>query len=134
MNSDFAKPFVMAGFAYALDKYYIGEIDMKRSAYFAVATGLGQYSSQWVSPILNPIFENIPSMSENLYDSKTLAQRISEVSASAGMVYLLNKYVFQNDQFPQEIYLRLGVIAAADFLSEYSLDFVNGRKLAFLTN
>jgi hypothetical protein len=53
------------------------------------------------APIINPIFENIPSMSEQLYDSKTLAQRISEVSSSVGMTYLLNMYVLKNDAYPE---------------------------------
>jgi hypothetical protein len=50
MNSETAKPFAMAGIAFLLDKYYVGEIDTMKSAYFAGAVGVGSYASQWVGP------------------------------------------------------------------------------------
>jgi hypothetical protein len=123
------KPLVAGCVAIAL-QMYLKERDLTRSLYFGAAVAVGEYSAEFVTPIIKHI--NIPSLSRDLYDSKTLMERIVDVSLSAGMVYALNKYVLNNDQYiltRGELLNRIGVIVASDFV-----DYLNGKPLDYLTN
>ena len=91
MNSTIAKPALMGLYAMAIDKFYLGEQDMNRTLYFGAACAAGNYASNWVTPIVNPLVKSIPSLSSSLYETKTLTDRIVEVGSSAGTVYVLNK-------------------------------------------
>jgi len=129
------KPLVAGCVAIALDQMYLKERDLTRSLYFGAAVAVGEYSAEFVTPIIKHI--NIPSLSRDLYDSKTLMERIAEVSLSAGMVYALNKYILNNDQYiftRGEFLNRVGVIVASDFAATYIVDYLNGKPLDYLAN
>lgn len=132
MNSNFAKPALMGVYSMLIDKFYLGERDMNKTLYFGLASAVGSYASEWVVPVVNPLVKSIPSLSTGLYETKTLTDRIVEVGSSTATVYVLNKYILNNDNYKDEILLRMGVIAVADFASTYTLEYMNNKPLDFL--
>jgi hypothetical protein len=132
MNSSLAKPLAMGLIAGAIDQFYLQETSLQRTAYFAGAVAVGNYTSEFAVPIIKHI--NLPTLSHNLYDSKTLIERIVEVGASSAMIYVLNKYLLSNDIYRNELALRLGIIAVSDVGATYLLEYLNNQKLEFLTD
>lgn len=126
------KPLTMALIAGALDMYVMGEENMNRTMMFAGAVAVGNYASQYAVPIIKKI--NVATISRNLYDTKTLVERIVEVSSSTAFVYVLNKYVLNNDIYRNELMKRVGVIVIADVASTYALEYFNSQPLEFLTH
>jgi hypothetical protein len=132
MQSSLAKPLTMGLIAGAIDQFYLQESSLQRTAYFASAVAVGNYASEFAVPIIKHI--NLPTLSHNLYDSKTLMERIVEVGASSAMIYVLNKYLLSNDIYRNELALRLGIIAVSDVGATYLLEYLNNQKLEFLTD
>jgi hypothetical protein len=132
MNSSLAKPLTMGLIAGAIDQFYLQESSLQRTAYFAGAVAVGNYASEFAVPIIKHI--NLPTLSHNLYDSKTLMERIVEVGSSSAMIYVLNKYLLNNDIYRNELMLRLGIIAVSDVGATYLLEYLNNQKLEFLTD
>ena len=132
MNTTFAKPLVMGGIAMAVDQLYLKETDLNKSIMFGGAVAVGNYASEWVTPIVKAI--DIKSFNKDLYDTKTLVERIAEVGTGSAVIYVLNKYVLNNDNYAGEMMLRLGIIAFSDITATYALEYINGEKLEFLTN
>lgn len=120
------------GFAALLDQFYLGEEDKMKTLYFASAVAAGHVAAQFVHPLVNELAGVIPSVNRSLYDSKTLAERILEVSTSGGMVYILNKYLLRNDNYKGELFKRMGVIVVSDIAATFALEYFNGRPLEFL--
>jgi hypothetical protein len=126
------KPAVVGAVAVVLDKYWMGERDMMRSMYFGGAVAVGNYASEYIAPLVN--FIPIPTISKGLYDGKTLVDRIAEVSSSAGFAYMVNKYLLNNDPYTGELMKRIGVIAVADVVGTYIVEYTNNQQLQFLTD
>ena len=78
-----------------------------------------------------PMLPDQPSMSTYI-DTKTLETRILEIGLGTGATYGINKFILNNDIRPNDAIQRLGVIAAAVFISKYIDDYMNNRALAFL--
>jgi hypothetical protein len=134
-ESTLLKPLIAGGIAVALDQMYLKEKYIQRSLYFGAAVAVGEYGAEFVHPIIKHI--NIPSLSRDLYDSKTLMERIAEVGVSSGMVYILNKYVLKNDQYAfsgPEFLNRVGIIAVADFAATYATEYLYGKPLEYLVD
>ena len=134
MDESLMKPLAVAGVAMALDQFVLGETNIMRTAYFGGAVVVGSYASEFVAPLVKDVAGFIPTVSKSLYDSKTLAERIIEISASSGCAYVLNKYVLGNDIYRDEVLKRIAVIAVSDVIATYALDYFNGQKLQFLTD
>ena len=49
-----------------------------------------------------------------------------------GASYAINTYVLKNTNYYDDIYKRLGVIVAADFIGEYISDYMTGEPLQYL--
>ena len=126
------KPLVVGAVAVVLDKYWLGEVDMMRSVYFGGAVAVGNYASQYIAPMIN--FIPIPTISKDLYDGKTLVDRIAEVGSSAGFAYMVNKYLLENDPYTNEFMVRVGVIAISDVVGTYAVEYLNNQPLQFLTD
>ena len=56
----------------------------------------------------------LPTSSSTLYNGKTLATRLIEISSSVGGAFLMNKYLLQNDLYRNEVFKKVGVIALSD--------------------
>ena len=67
-----------------------------------------------------------------MYDVKTLETRVVEIGIAGLGGYALNKFVLNNDIRPNDMLQKVGLIVAADFVSEYVDDYMSGRELAFL--
>lgn len=116
-NQTLMKPVIVGCIAAAIDKFYLQERDTMRTLYFGAAVAAGNYGAEFVYPLIKHI--PLPTLSRELYEGKTLAERFAEVGMSTGMIYVLNKYIMQNDIYRNEELIRIGVIAASDFAGTY---------------
>ena len=120
------KPILTAGCIVALDKYALNQQNLNSSIYFGLAGAVGIFTASMVTPL-------IPKQgSGTMFDPRTLEGRILEVGLGTGSTYALNKFVLNNDLNPNDLMMKVAVIAAADFASEYIDDYLNNRPLSFL--
>ena len=66
-----------------------------------------------------------------MYDVKTFETRLGEIGIASIGGYALNKFVLNNDMQTNDMLQKVGLIVAADFVSEYVDDYMSGRELAF---
>jgi hypothetical protein len=126
MSQSPMKPLIAAGAIVALDKYVLNQQNLNSSLYFGVAGAAGIYAAQMLVPM-------IPDQkSGSMIDPKTLEGRILEVGLGAGAVYGLNRFVLNNDLRPNDMAMKLAIIAGADFIAEYASDYLTGKPLSFL--
>ena len=120
------KPILTGAVIVALDKYALGQQNLNSSIYFGLAGAVGIFAAQLVTPL-------IPKQgSGTMIDPRTLEGRILEVGLGTGATYGLNRFVLNNDLRPNELLMKVAVIAGADFISEYLDDYLAGRPLSFL--
>ena len=119
------RPIMVGAVAVALDKYAIGETNLNSSLYF----GVGVYASEYIAPY---IAVDLPTPSSTLYNGKTLATRLIEISSSVGGAFLMNKYLLQNDLYRNEVFKKVGVIALSDVVGTYAAEYINGSAMTFL--
>ena len=132
MDNTLLKPVVVGMIAASIDKFYLGERNTMRSAYFGAAVAVGNYSAEYIAPLVNML--PIPTIGKNLYDGKTLVNRIVEVGSSTAVAYVLNKYVMNNDPYNNELLTRVAIIAVADAAGTYVVEYLNSKPLQFLTD
>ena len=128
MSNSYLKPLITGAVAVAGDKMLLNEPDLTKSLYFGVAVAGGTYIGSMVGDMLPAV---IPSAT-GYFDGKTLEVRLAEVGAGAGSAYALNRFVLKNDFQYSQMYNKLALIAAADFIAEYATDYLDGRPLSFL--
>ena len=121
------KPIFTGGVIILLDKFVLNQPDMNSSLYFGVAGAAGIFAAQNIVPMLPAQ----PSFSTML-DTKTLETRVLEIGLGAGVTYGINRFIMNNDIRPNDLMMKVGVIAAADFVAEYIDDYMNNRALSFL--
>ena len=121
------KPILTGGVIILLDKFVLNQPDMNSSLYFGVAGAAGIFAAQNIVPMLPAQ----PSFSTML-DTKTLETRVLEIGLGAGATYGINRFILNNDLRPNDLMMKVGVIAAADFVAEYIDDYMNNRALSFL--
>ena len=120
------KPLITGAVIVAIDKYALNQQNLNSSLYFGLAGAVGIFGAQIVTPM-------IPKQgSGTMIDPRTLEGRILEVGLGAGATYGLNRFVLNNDLRPNDLMMKVGVIAAADFVAEYIDDYLAGRPLSFL--
>ncbi len=118
------KSILTAGCIVALDKYALNQQNLNSSIYFGLAVGI--FTASMVTPM-------IPKQGSGTFmDARTLEGRILEVGLGAGSTYALNKFVFNNNLRPNDLMMKVAVIAGADFIAEYVDDYLGGRPLSFL--
>ena len=123
------KPLVRGATIVALDKFVMKTQNMNESLYFGLAGAVGAYGGAMVAKAIP-----LPLPSGEYFDGKTLEMRIAEIGIGAGVGYALNKYAMKNDFNSRNMLNKLGLLAAADFISEYAVDYMQGRKLSFFTD
>ena len=120
------KLILTAGCIVALDKYALNQTNLNSSIYFGIAGAVGNWTASMVTPM-------IPKQGSGTFmDARTLEGRILEASLGVGSTYALNKFVLNNDLNPNDLMMKVAVIAAADFAAEYIDDYLGGRPLSFL--
>jgi hypothetical protein len=128
-ESTLLKPLAMGAVVVALDKFVMKNQNMNESLYFGLAGAVGAYGGAMVAKAMP-----LPLPSGDYFNGKTLEMRIAEIGIGAGVGYALNKYALKNDFNQKNMLNKLGILAAADFISEYAVDYMQGRKLAFFTD
>jgi hypothetical protein len=123
------KPIVMGATVVALDKFVMKNQNMNESLYFGLAGAVGAYGGAMVAKAMP-----LPLPSGDYFDGKTLEMRIAEIGVGAGVGYALNKYALKNDFNQKNMLNKLGILAVSDFISEYAVDYLQGRNLSFFTN
>lgn len=120
------KPLITGAVIVALDKYALNQQNLNNSLYFGLAGAIGIFGAQIVTPM-------IPKQGTGtMIDPRTLEGRILEVGLGAGATYGINRFVLNNDLRPNELMMKVAVIAGADFIAEYVDDYLAGRPLNFL--
>ena len=120
------KPLITGAVVVALDKYAMNQQNLNNSLYFGLAGAVGIFGAQIVTPM-------IPKQgSGTMIDPRTLEGRILEVGLGAGATYGINRFVLNNDLRPNDLMMKVAVIAGADFIAEYIDDYLAGRPLSFL--
>ena len=127
MSNSNLKPFLVGASIVALDKFVLNQQNINSSIYFGVAGVAGIFAAQMVVPML----PNQGTIS-NMVDTKTLETRVLEIGLGTGATYAINKFALNNDLRPNDLLQKVGVILAADFISEYIDDYLNNRPLSFL--
>ena len=124
---DYIKPLVGGAVAAGLDNMWLMNKNTTANMYFGGSVAVGLFASQ----ILEPFMPQIIPVSV-LANGKTIEDRIIEIGAGAGSAYVLNKYILKNDFNPNDMFKKLAIIAASDFIGEYASDYMGGRALSYL--
>jgi hypothetical protein len=128
-ESTLLKPIAMGAAVFALDKFAMKNPNMEESAYFAIAGAAGAYFGAAAAKAMP-----LPLPSGEYFDGKTVEMRIAEIGIGAGVGYGLNLFVLKNDYDQDGLMKKLGLLAVADFIAEYAVDYIQGRNPAFFTN
>ena len=128
MSNSFYKPVVGAALVVAGDKLILQNRNMNSSLVLGAAAGTAFYLSKNIVNML----PNQSGGDNAMYDVKTLETRLGEIGIASIGGYALNKFVLNNDMQPNDMLQKVGLIVAADFVSEYIDDYMSGRELAFL--
>jgi hypothetical protein len=128
MSNSFYKPVVGAALVVAGDNLILQNRNMNSSLVLGAAAGTAFYFSKNIAKML----PNQSGGNNAMYDVKTLETRLGEIGIASIGGYALNKFVLNNDLRPNDMLQKVGLIVAADFVSEYIDDYMSGRELAFL--
>ena len=123
------KPIIVGATIVAIDKFVMQNENMNESLYFGLAGSIGVYTGTMVAKAMP-----LPLPSGEYFDGKTLELRLAEIGVGAGVGYAMNMYVLKNDYNQSAMLNKLAILASADFIAEYAVDYLQGRKLAFFTN
>jgi hypothetical protein len=127
-SSDFMiKPLATAGLVVALDQFFLNESNINNSIIFAASAGAGVYAGMMVGSSLPDMSDSLPVF---LGNGKGLMQRVAEVGFGTGVGFAVNKFVFKNSGYRENMTNKLGVLVAADIGGEYITDFLAGRPLS----
>ena len=128
MSNSFYKPVVGAAVVVAGDKLILQNRNMNSSLVLGAAAGTAFYLSKNIVKML----PNQSGGDNAMYDVKTLETRLGEVTFARLGCYALNKFVLNNDLRPNDMLQKIGLIVAADFVSEYVDDYMSNRPMEFL--
>ena len=127
-SSDYMiKPLATAGLVVALDQMVLNESNLNNSIMFAVSAGAGVYAGMMIGYAIPDLSDSLPVF---LGNGKGLLQRVAEVGFGGGIGYAVNKFVFKNSGYRENIYNKVGVLVAADIGGEYITDYIQGRPLS----
>ena len=122
MSNSFYKPVVGAALVVAGDNLILQNRNMNSSLALGAAAGTAFYLSKNIVKLL----PNQSGGNNAMYDVKTLETRLGEVGVASIGGYTLNKFVLNNDMQTNDMLQKVGLIVAADFVSEYVDDYMSG--------
>ena len=128
-NNGIIKPLVAVAVVVGLDKFYLKNQNLNSSLMFGASVGGGILIASMIGSSLPSL---IPKITSNMVDVKTLQARIVEISIGTGAAYALNTYILKNEYNRNDMITKLGVIVAADVISELIDDYMNVRPLSYL--
>lgn len=106
------KPLLTGVIAGVADKFILMETDMNRSAIFGASVSAGVFVATMLEPAFNSAFPP-----DSFTTTKSVSGRVFEIAMGGTTSYLINKYAALNDPYT-ELYKRLAIISAADFIAE----------------
>lgn len=127
----YLKPLIAGGLVIAADKFLMGQQNMNKSLMLGVAAAGGVTIGSMIGTSLPDLGIAIPA---SIGDSKTILQRTIEVSTGVAGAYALDTYVLNAGARTNNTVLlqNAGLILAADFVSEYICDYLDGTPLSYL--
>jgi len=128
--SGYVKPVAGAITAVVLDKMVLMQPNMQSSLYFGGAVGAGLLLVSMFDTKIPSFLPDIPSIGAS---GETLSKRVLEITAGAGSAYAINRYVIKNDNNPQMMMKKLGVVIVSDFVGEYVSDYFSNRALSYFS-
>ena len=126
--SGYVKPVAGAITAVVLDKMVLMQPNMQSSLYFGGAVGAGLLLVSMFDTKIPSFLPDIPAIGAT---GETLSKRVLEITAGAGSAYVINRYVIKNDNNPQMMMKKLGVVIVSDFVGEYVSDYFSNRALSY---
>jgi len=126
--SGYVKPVVGAITAVVLDKMVLMNTNMTSSLYFGGAVGVGLLAVSMFDTKVPAFLPDIPAIGAT---GETLSKRVLEITAGAGSAYAINRLVLKNDNNPQMMMKKLGVVVVSDFVGEYASDYFSNRALSY---
>ena len=125
----YMKPIIAGGLVFVADRFLMGEHNMNKSLMLGASAGGGVALGCVLGTYLPDLGITSP-----VGDTKTIMQRAIEVGAGAGGAYVLNAYVINSARLTTGALMQnAGLILAADFISEYICDYVQGSPLSYLS-
>ena len=97
-----------------------------------LASGAAAGTAFYFSKNIAKMLPNQTGGNNAMYDVKTLETRLGEIGIASIGGYALNKFVLNNDMQPNDMLQKVGLIVAADFVSEYIDDYMSNRPMEFL--
>jgi len=130
VTTDYVKPLTAAATAFALDKFVLMNPNMMSSAYFGASVGAALFAVKMVEVNVPTFLPDIPSIGAS---GKTLSNRVAEISAGVGGVYVISKFVLKDNSNTQMMMKKAAVVIAADLAGEYASDYFHSRPLSYLS-
>ena len=126
ISNNMGKAVLSSGYAYALDKYMLGEVDNNRSIMFAGVVFGGMMFEESIATLVKPVLP-IPNFvsKTSVISGKKLVDRIAETLGTTAFVFIINKYLLRNDIYRGEVLKRMAVIAGSDMGAVITLNLVN---------
>ena len=127
-ESTILKPLITGATVVALDKLIMKNDNMNESMYFGVAAMAGIYGGSMIAKAMP-----LPLPSGEYFSGKTVELRVADITVGVGAAYVINKVALKNDYSQDQMLNKLAVLAVADFISEYAVDYLQGNKLSYFT-
>ena len=129
-SSDYMiKPLATAAIVVGLDQMVLNESNINNSIIFGVSAAAGVYGGMMIGYAIPDMSSSLPVF---LGNGKGLIQRVAEVGFGTGIGFAVNKFVFKNSGYRENMTNKLGVLVAADIGGEYITDFIQGRPLSIM--
>ena len=129
-SSDYMiKPLATAAIVVGLDQMVLNESNINNSIIFGVSAAAGVYGGMMIGYAIPDMSSSLPVF---LGNGKGLIQRVAEVGFGTGIGFTVNKFVFKNSGYRENMTNKLGVLVAADIGGEYITDFIQGRPLSII--
>ena len=129
-SSDYMiKPLATAAIVFGLDQMVLNESNINNSIIFGVSAAAGVYGGMMIGYAIPDMSSSLPVF---LGNGKGLIQRVAEVGFGTGIGFAVNKFVFKNSGYRENMTNKLGVLVAADIGGEYITDFIQGRPLSIM--
>lgn len=129
-SSDYMiKPLATAAIVVGLDQMVLNESNINNSIIFGVSAAAGVYGGMMIGYAIPDMSSSLPVF---LGNGKGLIQRVVEVGFGTGIGFAVNKFVFKNSGYRENMTNKLGVLVAADIGGEYITDFIQGRPLSII--
>jgi hypothetical protein len=119
-DRDYIKPLIGGVVAAGLDNIWLMNKNTTANMYFGASVAAGLFASQIIDPLIPQI---IPV--SVLSNGKTIEDRILEIESGACCGYVVNKYILKNDYNPSDMYKKLAIIAASDYMADRSLSYLS---------